>query len=88
MKKAETKITKKFSPLLQKYIAAYDDGSIEAIFVHFADVLQCKTYSKHEIDLGNKGYMLKVYKDSKYRIKQFKKLLQKYRISCVQDTNN
>ncbi len=88
LKKAETKMTKKFSPLLQKYIAAYDDGSIEAIFVHFADVLQCKTYSKHEIDLGNKGYMLKVYKDSKYRIKQFKKVLKKYRISCLQDTNN
>lgn len=83
LKKAEIDAIKHFSPLLQDYIHQYNGNSLEAIIVHYADILQCKTYASNEIKLGNGGYMERVYKDSKKREKYFKKILKKHAISRI-----
>lgn len=48
----------------------------EAMVVKYADILQCVQYSSHEMSLGNKGYMKKVYQSSKSRADDYKRLLR------------
>lgn len=55
-----------------------DDKSIEAKIVHLADAIQCLQYSKVEVELGNKGYMLDVYEGSANRIKIIEQGLKDY----------
>ena len=52
--------------------------TIESKIVELADVLSCLQYSNSEIVLGNKGYMVEVYKYSKKRINKLLKELKKY----------
>jgi len=80
LKAAEQDVYKKFPPFIQEYIKLYEDGkSVEAQIVKLADILQCKTYSQHEVSLGNSGYMSTVLQDSKDREKILKKNLKIYK---------
>ncbi len=50
-------------------VLAYDrNDSIETRIVHLADAMQCIQFAKVEVDLGNKGYMEKVYINSIDRV--------------------
>lgn len=77
LKDAEKSIIKKYPDFIQDYIKEYDEGdSIEHLIVHIADAAQCITYSKNEIELGNKSYMEKVYKESIERVNTLKSLIK------------
>ena len=53
--------------------------SVEAMIVHYADVLQCIQYAKHEVKLGNNGYMLKVLDMSTERAKLLEEKLNEFK---------
>jgi len=69
LEKAEKKIVKdKFPIFIQNFINEYTKcDTTEALIVHLADVLQCKTYSSNEMRLGNLGYMQQVFDESMQR---------------------
>ena len=52
--------------------------TVDAKFVHFADAIQCHQYSRHEMQLGNKGYMEEVFKNSGVRIAELSEKLEQY----------
>jgi len=66
LKVAERLIVKsKFPSFIQEFISSYiEHKEVESIIVTLADIIQCATYSRNEIKLGNTGYMEKVYLDS------------------------
>jgi len=60
-------------------VLAYDaNETIETKIVHLADAMQCIQFSKVEVDLGNKGYMQKVFINSERRVNELKQELTDY----------
>ena len=53
--------------------------TIESLIVHLADVIQCGQYAKHEIKLGNDGYMQKVLDLSEFRINMLESSLHEFK---------
>lgn len=62
----KNKFGKNFYDLYNEYEIKHN--SIESKIVELADIISCMQYSNAEITLGNKGYMLDVYKNSKKRL--------------------
>jgi len=57
-------------------VLEYDKNeSIESRIVRLADAIQCIQFSKVEVDLGNKGYMERVYTNSKARVRNLQRKL-------------
>lgn len=80
LKLAEQEVILTLPTQVKNYCTLYGEDTPEALVVHYADALQCLQYAVNEIDLGNKGYMLKVHSDSLKRIKRIKVKLVKYGI--------
>lgn len=80
LKKAETKlVNSKFPGFIKEYITNYTEHkTIEAQIVSLADIIQCYTYSKNEVNLGNRGYMEKVMEESVKRESELRLLLSPY----------
>ena len=67
IKSAETDIISRMPPTLKTGAELYNTMSTEAQIVHLADAMQCMQYSQCEMKLGNTGYMVDVYQNSKER---------------------
>lgn len=80
LKLAEQEVISSFPEQVKNYCRLYDEDTPEALVVHYADALQVLQYAINEIELGNKGYMLQVHRDSQKRIKRIKAKLVKYGI--------
>jgi len=71
LREAEEVAARELPLFAQLGVEEYTMGiTIESKMVHFADAIQCNQYSKHEMSLGNRGYMEEVYDNSTVRIKQ------------------
>jgi len=75
VEEAEAKAIQKFPSPVQEGFALLNGDSIEATIVHFADTIQCTQYAKHEIALGNTGYMSQVFHSSNLRANQLEEKL-------------
>lgn len=80
LKVAERLIVKsKFPKFIQDFINSYEEHKeCEAIIVTLADIIQCSTYSRNELNLGNRGYMEKVYLESVKREEVLRVQLKPY----------
>lgn len=76
---AEENIIAGFPSTVKEYCEYYRDKSPESLAVHYGDTLQCMQYAMHEINLGNRGYMVDVYDNSKSRLDALKLKLEPYK---------
>jgi len=80
LKEAEEQIVKRFPLEVADYCNMYHDGSVESMVVHYADALQCRQYSKNELNMGNGGYMEDVYINSGRRLLELEEKLKPYKV--------
>lgn len=79
--KAEIAALKTMPMSIQDGFTMYNDEDIvESMVVHLADAMQCNQYSRHEISLGNTGYMTEVESGSAQRVSYLKNKLLEYMI--------
>lgn len=72
MRKIEEEIVEDMPPAIQEGVKLHwDDDSVEALVVKYADVIQCYQYSSNEVSLGNSGYMDAVLRNSMARMNQY-----------------
>jgi len=75
----EKQVASTLPAAVREGVEGYDSqSSIEASIVHLADIIQCIQYSGMEVQLGNRGYMEKVYKESLDREQQLIKEIKQY----------
>lgn len=81
VKESELEVAnEEFSPLvLDRWLEHNSCITLESKIVHMADVIQCIQYTKHEVNLGNNGYMLDVLNTSKQRLKILEEALYEYK---------
>lgn len=81
VKMAELRIANsEFSPIVLSHWSDHNMGNtVESKIVHMADVIQCIQYSRHEIKLGNDGYMEEVLGMSVRRLTKLEGELREYR---------
>lgn len=76
IKDAEEQELSNYPQFIIDLINEYRNGeSVESKIVKLADTIQCSTYSKHEMNLGNHGYMKEVNTKSNERAAELKMLL-------------
>ena len=80
LKMAEIDIVKNFPEQVRAYCALYHSDSPESLAVHYADALQCLQYSDNEMGLGNRGYMVDVFENSKRRLSILEEKLKPYKV--------
>jgi len=77
LKIVEKEIVETYPDFIKKPIFEFDKmETFESVIVNMADAIQCMTYSKNEIKLGNKGYMVEVYDNSKKRVTEVKNFIK------------
>lgn len=77
----EAEVMQTLPPAVRDGAMGYDNESedtVEGLVVHLADVLQCRQYSKMEMQLGNKGRMAEIHSESVARISRLKGALVSY----------
>jgi 5'-deoxynucleotidase YfbR-like HD superfamily hydrolase len=80
LKMCELKVARSFNDNTAHLITELENGdSVESKIVEMADVLSCIQYSKNEMLLGNKDYMLVVHDESIKRFKELIKKLKRYK---------
>jgi 5'-deoxynucleotidase YfbR-like HD superfamily hydrolase len=73
---AELMEVKEYPDFIRSLILEYiGEASIESMIVHLADSIQCLTYAKNEVSLGNSGYIVEVLEDLPSRIDMIKSKL-------------
>lgn len=76
--RAEKKVAKEMPEPVQDGLSIYNGNWIEGRICHLADAMQCYQYARHEISLGNRGYMLEVKLNSERRVKELREEIKKY----------
>lgn len=79
VKKAEQEASEQLTGIVKESFDYTQESSVESIVLHLADVTQCSQYAHHECQLGNTGYMQKVYQESVARTKELRKLLNPHK---------
>ena len=78
--KAETKALMTMPAAVQNAFQLYHVITTESLIVHLADAMQCNQYARHEISLGNLGYMISVEAGSAQRVAELKHKLRMVRL--------
>lgn len=78
LEEAEMKVAANMPRLVQEGLLIYNGNTIEGRICHLADAMQCYQYARHEISLGNRGYMVEVKINSERRIKELREEIKKY----------
>lgn len=83
LKKVEFEALKTMPLSVRDGCDLYYGDSVEASIVHLADAMQCNQYARHEISIGNLGYMVEVEQKSSVRVSKLKHSLQNYELTEV-----
>lgn len=80
LKNAESEELLNYPDFIQDIYNEYQSHkTVESKIVHLADTIQCTTYARNEIRLGNSGYMANVLQKSKERSDELIKELLEYK---------
>lgn len=79
LRAAEARVLDELPSAIKSAVIEYNTAAtIEARVVHLADALQCNQYASHEVQMGNKGYMLEVVNNSQIRIDELEVELEAF----------
>ena len=66
-------------PVYRLWLEHKEHLTVESKIVHYADVLQCLQYSKHEVSIGKNDYMLRVMSQTVDRIYEMTEELDEFK---------
>lgn len=76
---AEIASTEFPEPVYELWLEHKEHFTVESKIVHYADVLQCLQYAKHEVVLTNNPYMKKVVRETVSRMETLESELHEYK---------